>query len=545
MQIHDLQQGSPEWDLFRLHHYGASEAAVMLGLSKKTTRSELLAMKYTGDAKEFSRWVQENILDYGHQVEALARPVVESLIGEDLYPVTCSGDLMPVWASCEMSASCDGLTMGEDTAFEHKQWNEQLAAQVCEGIVPDDHMPQCQQILMVTGAQRLYFVVSDGTKEKMVHTIVTPDQGWFERIQAGWEQFDKDLAEYQHTKSAPVAVGRTPENLPALHIAVSGEVTASNLAEYKEHALAVFAGINRTLTTDQHFADAATTVTWCKGIEDRLAAAKQHALSQTESIDQLFNTIDDVIAEARRTRLELNNLVEQRKADIRAEILEAGKMKLAEHVKALNERLGKPYMPTVSADFAGAMKGKRTVATLQDAVDLTLANAKIVADQAARTIETNLSSLAELAAEHMLLFADVAQLVQKEPDGFAAMVRVRISDHTVEQDRLAAEPAQPIEAPTPAPVPKAATLTQEKAWPFPSTSRAAASAEVPTLRLGQINERLAPISLTADGLFSLGFAHAATDKSAKLYHEHDFPLICAALAKHATEVQQAYAAQAA
>jgi len=280
MQIHDLQQGSPEWDLFRLHHYGASEAAVMLGLSKKTTRSELLAMKYTGDAKEFSRWVQENILDYGHQVEALARPVVESLIGEDLYPVTCSNDLMPAWASCEMSASCDGLTMGEDTAFEHKQWSEALAAQVREDIVPDDHMPQCQQILMVTGAQRLYFVVSDGTKEKMVHAIVTPDQYWFERIQAGWEQFDKDLAEYQHTKSAPVAVGRTPENLPALHIAVSGEVTASNLAEYKEHALAVFAGINRTLTTDLHFADAATTVTWCKGIEDRLAAAKQHALSQ-------------------------------------------------------------------------------------------------------------------------------------------------------------------------------------------------------------------------------------------------------------------------
>ena len=53
-----------------------------------------------------------------------------------------------------------------------------------------------------------------------------------------------------------------------------------------------------------------------------------------------------------------------------------------------------------------------------------------------------------------------------------------------------------------------------------------------TLRLGQINERLAPISLSADGLASLGLTHAATGKAAKLYHERDFPLICNTLIRH-------------
>jgi hypothetical protein len=43
---------------------------------------------------------------------------------------------------------------------------------------------------------------------------------------------------------------------------------------------------------------------------------------------------------------------------------------------------------------------------------------------------------------------------------------------------------------------------------------------------------LAPIALTADGLASLGFTHAATDKAAKLYHESSFPQICAALVRH-------------
>jgi predicted phage-related endonuclease len=77
----------------------------MLGISTLVTRTELLHMKATGTAQEFSDWVQKNILDYGHQVEALARPLVEELIGEDLYPVTCSDG--------RLSASCDGLTMAK------------------------------------------------------------------------------------------------------------------------------------------------------------------------------------------------------------------------------------------------------------------------------------------------------------------------------------------------------------------------------------------------------------------------------------------------
>ncbi len=120
MQIHDLIQGTDAWHQFRLDHDGASEAAAMLGLSSKVKRNELLHMKHTGIAKEFSDWVQENILDHGHEVEALARPIVEHIIGDDLYPVTCSDG--------RLSASCDGLVMSDSHGWEHKQWNAKLAA---------------------------------------------------------------------------------------------------------------------------------------------------------------------------------------------------------------------------------------------------------------------------------------------------------------------------------------------------------------------------------------------------------------------------------
>lgn len=63
----------------------------------------------------------------------------------------------------------------------------------------------------------------------------------------------------------------------------------------------------------------------------------------------------------------------------------------------------------------------------------------------------------------------------------------------------------------------------------------------PSMRLGQISERLG-FDVRADFLARLGFAPAATDKSAKLYHAEDFPRICAALIRHITAAQQARAA---
>jgi len=586
-QTHDLVQGTDPWDLFRLEHFGASEAAAMLGLSKKTTRNELLRMKKTGIAKTFSEWLQVNVLDHGHEVEALARPHIEKLIGEELYAVTCS-DGRP-------SASCDGLTMDDRIAMEHKQWNESLAALVASGVVPDEHMPQCQQILMVTGAEKLIFVVSDGTPEKMVYVWVFPSQEWFERIRAGWAQFEHDLATYVPTEPVAEVVGRTPETLPALRIEVTGEVTDSNLEQYREHALAVFAGINRDLQTDQDFANAAKTVTWCGEVETRLKAAKEHALSQTESIDKLFKTIDAITEEARATRLELNRLVEARKLARKSEIVAGGVKGLADHIAALNTRLGKPYMPAVTVDFGGAIKGMRSFDSMQNAVDTALANAKIVASAAADRIQINLGTLRELAAGLPQLFPDTAQIVQKAPEDLTALVKNRVAEHRAaeakkeeaQRERIAAEEKVKAEAAVRAEqeaavrTAAAAELTAAKqseagaelspvaqalneaegaqrfASAHSSIGRAVAPAPaviamppraqpaanvVPTLSIGAINERLQHLTVTEAGLRGLGFEAAGRERAAPRYHESDFAHMLAAIATHVQSIQAKQAA---
>lgn len=441
MITHELTQGSAEWLAYRAQHFNASDAPAMMGCSAYKTRSQLLHEVHTGLAPEVDVGTQRRF-DDGHRFEALARPIAEKIVGEELYPVTGSYD--------RLSASFDGLTMAEDVGFEHKTLNDALRACMKHEdnscTLPLQYRVQMEQQLMVSGAGRILFMASQWNGDALMevrHCWYASDKELRAQILAGWHQFEKDLAEYSPPVADATPVGHTPETLPALRIEVTGMVTASNLEAYKSHALAVFSGINRELKTDQQFADAEKVVKWCGDVETRLAAAKQHALSQTESIDALFRAIDDISTEARRVRLELDKLVKARKEAVRGEIVAGGIAALRDHVAALNARLGKPYMPAVNADFAGAIKGKRTIDSLNDAVDTLLANTKIEASATADRIQANLTTLRELAAAHAFLFADTSSIVHKANDDLTALVKNRIADHEkAEAARIEAETAR-------------------------------------------------------------------------------------------------------
>lgn len=432
----DAPQGSPAWHAARAKHFCASEAAAALGLSKYTTRDELLRQKATGLAEEVSP-AKQRLFDAGHQAEALARPIAEGIAGTEFFPVVATREVegMP------LLASFDGIDLLDEVTWEHKLLNDSLVQQVQAGDLEPHYWLQLEHQLLVSGAQRALFTTSDGTPEG-THPL------WYEskperraQLIAGWKQFAVDLAAWVPPEAKPTpVVGKTPDNLPALLIQVTGAVTASNLPEYKAHALEVFKGINRTLSTDQDFATAESTVKWCADVESRLAAAKEHALSQTATIDELFRTIDDISAEARRTRLELDKLVKARKEEIRGEIVAGGVAALREHIASLNTRLGKPYMPQVPADFAGVIKGKRTVDSLRSAVNDELARAKIEASAIADRIQINMGTLRELASAHAFLFADTATIVLKQPEDLTMLVKARVAEHqAAEQARLDAE----------------------------------------------------------------------------------------------------------
>ncbi|WP_219407057.1 YqaJ viral recombinase family protein [Pseudomonas sp. Colony2] len=420
MKIHNVAQGSAEWLALRAKFRTASEAPAMMGASKYQSRTDLLMAKKTGITPDVTP-SQQFIFDKGHATEALARPLAEALIGEELYPIVATeGNLL---------ASMDGATMLGETLFEHKLWNESVVAQVKAGDLAPHYYWQLEQQLLVSGAERVIFVCSDGTPENFVHMEYRPVAGRAAQLIEGWKQFEADLANFEMADAPSIVVGKAPDELPALRIELTGMVTASNLKVFEDSALAVIDSVKTTLSTDQDFADAKKAVKWCGDVEEAVAVAKKQALSQTQSIDELFSSLDRISAHARETRLKVDKLVKAQELLVKTNIKQKAELALADHIAAINKTLGKVTLPHVVSDFAGAMKNKRTIASLQDAVDTELARAKIDASQAADGIRLNLTSLAELAVDHAFLFSDVQQLVTKANDDLVTLIKFRISEH--------------------------------------------------------------------------------------------------------------------
>lgn len=424
-----LIQGSPEWHAHRRIHFNASETAAMLNLDPKTSRNDLLRMKATGHEKEFSDYTKNVIFPNGHKVEALSRPIIESIIGEELYPVTGVED------DGKKSASFDGLTMMEDIAFEHKQPNKTLFKSVQNGIVPDTHMPQIQQQLLVSGAKKVIFVVSDGTQEEIAYTEVLPDQEWFDRITAGWDQFEKDLADFEYKAIKEKPEASAIQELPALFVELSGEVKNTNLPMVKSAAQAFIESINTDLKTDQDFSDAEATVKFCDNAEKQLEATKSAALAQTQSIDEVMKTIDFIKDELRSKRLMLNKLVKQRKDEIKRDILAEASSKFSAHLNELNNSIAPCQLPAINPDFIGAMKNKRTLKSLHDAVDGELASAKTEANRVANSIKDNLEHFNYEAKGYEFLFNDLNQIINTPIEAFDALIKARIGEHKQAEER--------------------------------------------------------------------------------------------------------------
>ncbi|MCC8492390.1 YqaJ viral recombinase family protein [Xanthomonas hortorum] len=583
MKTVNLIQGTPEWHAHRATHLNASEAPAMLGCSPYKTRAQLVREVATGIGEEHDDATLQRFAD-GHRYEALARPIAEQIIGEDLYP--CVG------TEGKYSASFDGLTLLEETAFEHKSLNDDLRRAMVDGCKGSDlplvYQVQMEQQAMVCGALRVLFMASKWRGDELVeqrHCWYTPNAELRARIVAGWEQFEADVAAYEHVEKAEPAVsGRAPDTLPSLHIAVTGMVTASNLADFKASAMAVLSGINRELQTDDDFANAEQTVKWCKGVEERLEATKQQILGQTADIDAVFRTMDDVAAEARRVRLELDKLVKVEKDNRRTQIVANGVQSVRDHYASINAGLDAHALAvpaSLQADIGAVIKGKKSISSMQDAVGTAAANAKIAASQQAERVRANVRVLEMEMGTFAGLFHDRVQLcATKSPEDLRNLITARITEQQrVDEQRLEAQrekirqeeaaklareqqereeeqrradaqaeaarvaAAAPAPAPAPAAAPAPAPVVASAPAPVaaapaalsPALSQAvkslaaSAPAQVVRIKLGDINAKIAPLTITADGLAQLGFLPLTIERASKLYDAAELPSMFTAM----------------
>ena len=533
MKIIDILQGSPEWHAWRREKFTASDAPAMLGVSPHKTRGELLKEKATGITPEVDEATQARF-DLGHALEDAARPQAEKEIGDELYPVVGEWEKNP-----RIAASFDGLTMDACTVWEHKTLNNGLRKLFDEDLppLPDYLNAQIQQQILVANAKQALLSATHADGE-ILSRWVFADPVMRRRIIDGWAQFDKDLADYVLPENEPEVVAEAVQALPAVSVQVSGQIDVRENFRVFETALRDFLDnkLIRDPQTDQDFADLDLQIKAMKKAEEMLNAAESMMLAQIRSVDEAKRQKDMLAKMVRDNRIMAEKLMESEKSRRRAEKVEAARKAFAAHVAELQREIPGLRLDVPAPDFATAIKGLKTLASIQDKIDTALANGKIASDAQAADLRTKLAWVASNATDYRTLLPDLQQLAAKPLDDFKLAITARIDAHKAaeakrleeERERIRAEERARADAEA-----AAKLKSKDDAIVAPKAQvRPLNSSETPKMPLKQINERLAPISLSAEGLASLGYLHVATDKSAKLYYEQDFPRICAALKVH-------------
>lgn len=578
MRTVSLIQGTPEWHAHRASHLNASDAPAMLGCSPYKTRAQLVREFATGIGEEHDAATLQRFAE-GHRAEDLARPLAEKIIGDELYP--CVG------VEGKYSASFDGLKLLEDEAFEHKALNDTLRAAMREGCTGTDlplhYQVQMEHQCMVSGAERVLFMASKWSGDELVeerHCWYTPNPELRARLIAGWEQFEADVAAYELEPAKAAVVPSPVAGFGALSIRVEGRVLASNLEAFKANADAFLAQLPKPadLQTDQDFADADAAVKACSEAESRIKAAQDAALGEMVDVDKLLRTAGSISEAIRAARLALEKAVKAEKDNRRQQIVEAGVRAVRDHYDAINATLGQHRIQppqSLVMDMGGAIKGKKSLASMHDAVGTAAANAKITASQQADRVRACVHVLEMEMGDYAALFPDRVQLcAAKTPEDLRNLVTARIAEHQqreqarreAEREKIRAEeearaqrqlqeaeaarlaqeradreaeeareralraeqgqpapPAQPQTVAAPAPMQSPALAFSAPAAP------PAASSPSRKLRLGEINALIAPLSISADGLAELGFQPVGTERAAKLYDATRLPAMVDAM----------------
>jgi predicted phage-related endonuclease len=435
MRIIDALQGTPAWHLARAKSDGtASELPVAAGKSKYQTRNELLRQKATGIKKEVDAGTQY-LFDQGHKAESSARLIAESIIDDELYPVTLEGD----YYDLILLASLDGQTMDGEIIFEHKLFNKELAQMVIDNSLSEHYTLQMDQQLLISKASKCLFMCSDGTESNMVWCWYESKPSKLNNVVDIWRQFHTDLIAYEHQEVIDPPKAEPIKDLPSVIVQVSGALERCNINEVKPLFDKFLAEAITELVTDEDFAQAEAQAKISRATAKGCKATKEGIINQTLSISEITRDLDYYEAKFNASALQQEKAVktqkELRKANAKAE----REIAFIAHLRSLEDEI-KPIRLMVDApDWAGAMKNQRLLSSLYGKLDDALADSKIRADAIAKNIRLNLL-LINGQPSYKFLFHDVQQLVYKDFDDLKIICESRIENHKkAEAEKLEAE----------------------------------------------------------------------------------------------------------
>lgn len=145
----NLEQGTKEWLEMRKNYIGASDTAIILGVSKYKKTPYMLWQEKLGLIDiDSTSWATE----YGKNTEPVARALYEQISGNYVAPMIVFHPTVDY-----LMASLDGLTIDEDLAVEIKCTNKENHELARKGIIPPEFKPQVYHQLECLGHSMMHY----------------------------------------------------------------------------------------------------------------------------------------------------------------------------------------------------------------------------------------------------------------------------------------------------------------------------------------------------------------------------------------------------
>ena len=562
----NLKQGGRGWLAYRANKLNASDAPAAMGVHPMRSRRSLVRQLATGITPEFSQFVQDRVLDKGHEFERLAGALMAEHAGVDLYPVVGYDSDAP-----EYSASYDGLDMEWRIASEHKSLNATLRECMFDGCTGTDlpiyHQVQMEHQCMVCPTiERVLFMASkwdrNGNLIEERHCWYTPNPGLRAQLIEAWAKVVEEARNYDPASDEPEALEKKEhEALPVLKIDVSGQVLASNLKDFERVVKQRIAVVNTVLETDQDFADADVDGKFLRDVAVKMREAVTAVRGKMQSVDEVLKMLEGLEKLADAKAIAVEKLVEAEKKRRKGEVLTKAQADLDAHIADLNKSLGANYLQRTIGPFDAVSKGLRSLESISKKCNEALMLCKNDATALAHRYRMNRDHLEHEDGSWMTLFPDFATVGGKEPGDFHGLALIRILQHKealqAAEDAKRKRDEEEAERTTQASIPLATVaqvlpqgttvrtvveqplaVTQNIASGRPTIAMMAKEVEDDGVRvtLGDIKTKIAPLTIDAAGLSELGFNHVGTDKSAKLYREVDVPAMLLAMMEHLQKI---------
>jgi predicted phage-related endonuclease len=445
MRLLNLEQGSDEWLQARLKFNCASEAAAIFNEHKFISRNQLLDAKKGWLANPNSSF-KEMIFERGHEHEALARVITEDLECESFPPMVCLKDkYLASFDGVNISvASRDHAPQGFESEcevtqlWEHKDWNLALAENVRNGVLEPHYYWQLEHQCLVADHDEVLFVVSDGTIDNRVEMtyVSTPERR--KKLIKGWVQFNTDLKSHELKAKRELIIPNEAELFPIITFEFSGLEIVSNINEclidISERANLE---MNAVLETDQDFADKEKTNKATKEARDNLKRVVESVKGKFVSFSEFEKAALEIDSVLQKMQSQGERQVKKSKEDKKQKIQDAAKIKVDEFVDSVNLEIKPLNIRSVlncNLDFNTAMKNKRTIESIENAVDSLISELKISINDIKDLVVSNLESLRVLASEYKFLFRDTSTLVLESNESLKAVIKTRIADYEKDQE---------------------------------------------------------------------------------------------------------------